>query len=148
MVRRGVCVCAHDNERGRVCAGVVSTSSSTATLRGKESPGDILGTDHERQPSTNQLEELDWLHVCACVCMCVHVCMCMCAHVCACLFVCACVCVFGKFIPWQACVRMCLTLVQQISASAKIKLAPVLQPSCQWTPQPPRSKDNEIWPIF
>ena len=59
MVRRGVCVCAHDDVRGRVCAGVVSTSSSTATFRGKESPGDILGTDHERQPSTNQLEEFD-----------------------------------------------------------------------------------------
>ena len=59
MVRRGVCVCAHDDVRGRVCVGVVSTSSSTATLRGKESPGDILGTDHERQPSTNQLEEFD-----------------------------------------------------------------------------------------
>ncbi len=77
MVRRGVCVCAHDDVRGRVCVGVVSTSSSTATLRGKESPGDILGTDHERQPSTNQLEELDWLHVCACACMYVHVCTCV-----------------------------------------------------------------------
>ena len=26
---------------------------------GEERPGDILGTDHERQPSTNQLEEFD-----------------------------------------------------------------------------------------
>ncbi len=26
---------------------------------GEERPGDFLGTDHERQPSTNQLEEFD-----------------------------------------------------------------------------------------
>ncbi len=38
----------------------MTTYTGPCAWRGvKERPGDILGTDHERQPSTNQLEEFD-----------------------------------------------------------------------------------------
>ncbi len=54
MVRRGVCVCAHDDVRGRVCVGVVSTSSTTATLRGKKDPGTSWApTTNDSPPRTS-----------------------------------------------------------------------------------------------
>ena len=45
---RCVCVRAQDDVYGAVCVEGL-----------KERPGDILGTAHRRQPSTNQLEEFD-----------------------------------------------------------------------------------------
>ena len=55
------------------------------------------------------------VHVCACVCMCVHsVCMCvhsvcMCVHVCACLCACVCMCVHVcMHVHVCACVCMCV----------------------------------------